>query len=474
MKYFGSSFLGQTIGVVALAALMQCGPIEATARQYVSLAPNYSALQNNAELDYWTFDHREDNPKKISNLWDMPNAGMFTEAHFDCCITNYSKSDKKISYVPSFTLGDADFDGVDGRMELILSTDADGRSPWLISRVEIYAVNAFDPNWNYNPRFTINGIEARLPEAPTRDYCGVDLPMNGEPVTKLIFETPPGNRISFWDMKIYLYGAPQLENGYEWEGVTDYGCGQLLHAPVVKIGTLDPAATGRLQCSVLDASGEIVASSTDAAEGEFLLDISALEEGRYSVCYHIPDPTIETHIERCFPDPEDGLPLEIRPSLDGVTINGVALATPSDGTSLQIPTAIEGDSTGWAHATLGGLREGVTVYWHCSASDAHLYSATPEGYTLYDPATGINLENNSRLHLILEKNGVSSQETVISYDRPSVEVSVETVLQEESVTTEWYTIDGRRTDPDRARRGEILLRRSASPKGAATTEKLMQ
>lgn len=455
MKRFGFFSISPSIGgaMLGVGVLLLSG-VGVSARQYVSLAPNYSALQMNAALDYWTFDHSEGSLKRIADLWDMPNAEMFVTADFDCCVTNYNKSDKKISYLPSFTLGEVDFPG---RMELKLSVDEKGKSPWRISRVEIYAVNAFDPDWNYHPSFTVNGIKASLPEGNNRDYCGVDFPTDVEPVTSLLFETPAGSRVSFWDMKIYLYGGPQLPEDYVWDGVADYGDSTPLSAPVVKIGTLDPASTGRLQCSILDADGEIVAYSDDASSGEFLLDTSMLEVGAYSVCYHIPDPTLETHIDRCVPDAEDGMPLMIRPSFTGIMINGVSLDAVGENGTLEIPSVIEGESTGWARASLGGLRDGAALYWRCSLGEARIDA--PSGYTLYDAATGINLENGNRLHLILEKNGVRSEEMIVAYARPSVEVGVETVVAEEEA--EWYTVDGLPADPASVRKGEILVRRTS-------------
>ena len=77
---------------LTLAALALSVP--ADARQYISLVPNYkSTLINGAALDYWTFDHNPDKPQhQISQLWDMPNASVFTSADFECCIHNYNKS----------------------------------------------------------------------------------------------------------------------------------------------------------------------------------------------------------------------------------------------------------------------------------------------------------------------------------------------------------------------------------------------
>ncbi len=446
---------------LTLAALALSVP--ADARQYISLVPNYkSTLINGAALDYWTFDHNPDNPQhQISQLWDMPNASVFTSADFECCIHNYNKSDKKISYTPSFTLGENDFPGV---MELHLAMLPDGSNPWNISRVEIYAVNAFDPNWNYHPSFTINGHRATLPEGNERDYCGVDFDPSDGPVSVLRFETPANSRISFWDMKIYLRGCPQLPDGYELPSRATYGETEPLRLPTVKIATLDPAADGRLQCSLLDADGEVTIASTDASEGDFSLDISDLEEGCYTICYHIPDPTIAGE-ERCFPDPEDGFAFEIAPSFEGLTLNG---ACPDDimaEGSVCIPVD-DAKGLSMEAAKVGGLRDGVTVYWRTTSSysaDSKSASGTDlSHYSLYDPSIGMNLKNADTLHLILEKNGVLSNEVSYRY-MSSVEVGVG-VIECEAYTGDevWYTTDGLPAYRTSAR-GRILIRSRRSP-----------
>ena len=447
---------GGAILLIAALAL----PTHADARQYISLVPNYtSSLVNGAALDYWTFDHSPENPQhQISQLWDMPNAAIFTSADFECCIHNYNKSDKKISFTPSFTLGEEDFPGV---MELHLAMLPDGSNPWNISRVEIYAVNAFDPDWNYHPSFTINGIRATLPEGNERDYCGVDFPESDSPISVLRFETPANSRVSFWDMKIYLRGCPQLPDGYVMPARATYGHSDPLRLPTVKIATLDPAADGRLQCSLLDADGTVAVATTDASEGDFSLDISSLEEGCYTICYHIPDPTLAGE-ERCFPDPEDGFAFEIAPSFEGLLLNGARPADVMADDCVCIPVDDE-HGLSLDAVSISGLRDGVAVYWRTTSSAAAealtASGSDPDlaGYTLYDPAAGMDLRNADTLHLILEKNGARSEGLSYRYTS-SVEVGVGVIESDADRADEvWYTTDGLPADPASSP-GRILIR----------------
>lgn len=441
---------------VAMTLILAAGVPETQARQYVSLLPNYSNMKSNEPLDYWEFRQDAD-IHNISELWALPNGGMIQSASFSNCTFRYSGSDKVISYTPSFTLGANDSEGF---MELRLALDAEGNSPWNVSRVEIYAVNAFNPDFNYKPSFTINGIRATLPPDNTRDYCGVDFPEDAAPLKTIRFETPVNSRISFWDMKIYLRGEPQLPEGYRYEPRRVYGESEVYTFPAVNIGTLQPWLDGRLQCSLLNDEGEIVVGSTTVVDSMFSFDASAIEEGSYHICYHMPDIS-EAGVDRCVPDVDDGLPFVVEPTLKGLIINGVEA-----GDYAHIPDETIDPTVSWEKATISGLRDGVEAYWKISLREESLpsergeigeYGPIPTDFSLYDPAVGVNLTGGDRLHIILQKNGVRSEEYVVPYDRNSDPTAVVGVTSE-SGCEKWYTVGGVEVDPSDVAPDTVLIR----------------
>ncbi len=435
--------------LIALAAWQNAG-----ARQYVSLLPNYeSGVKNGTELMYWSWTQSPQDVHHISDLWAEPTSAMFDKAEFRNCIFQYVANDCVIPLTPAFTLGDADDAG---RMELHLALDADGNSPWDVARVEIYGVNAFNPLYNPNPEFSVNGVRAVLPNDDTRDYYGVDFPEGTPNPTSLLFETPAGSRVSFWDMKIYLRGVPEVPEGYIYRSRRVYGENDTLRFPAVKIGTLDPAATDRLQCSILNSDGEIVAYSNEAPEGEFAIISADIEEGAYRVCYHMPDPNL-AGVDRCVPDPEDGLLLEIEPTFSGLCINGAEA-----GDFAYIPTEVEGTDLSWDNARLTGLRDGVEVWWRVTTADDVTADAAsdaiPAGFTRYDDATGIRLTGGDRLQLILSKNGVSTAIRTLPYASTGAPTAIAAIKSGCSEASYWLT-DGTQADPARVAPGTLLIER---------------
>lgn len=445
---------GRLAGLALLAAVV--APTGVSARQYVSLLPNYSNTTSNFELDYWTFSH-DSEYHPITDLWDAEcNAEMIASADFSVCTFRYTKKDKVIEYTPYFTIGDENFEG---RMELTLALDENGRSPWNVSRIELYAVNAFDTRYNYKPKFSINGVQASLPEGNERDYVGVDIPEDAGPLTKIVIETPANSRISFWDMKVYLRGVPELPEGFIHRERRVYGEDDTYRFPAVKVGTLDPAAKGKLQCSLLDSEGTVAASSTRLEEGCFAFGAAGIEEGHYKVVYHMPD-IANDGTDRCVPAPEDGLDLVVEPTIRGIMLNGFEINDLGHITNQE-----EGSSLSWKNAEITGLRDGVQAYWKTSrlaqgetAPDTpEITTGIPDDFRPYSAAEGVDMTEANCLHLILTKNGVYSRQYAVQYSLQSVNVKVQSAISDER-ECRWHTIDGLRVNPADVPRGTLLIR----------------
>lgn len=114
-------------------------------------------------------------------------------------------------------------------------------------------------------------------------------------------------------------------------------------------------------------------------------------------------------------------------------------------------------------ARLFDLPEGVELYYHLWKDEnfhgddninneqpeyapmtlADETTEIPEGYTLYDHNTGINLEGNNTIDTIIRKNGIQSPKQTLRYSFTNVAVSVEEIKADKDTYT-LYSIDGRK------------------------------
>ena len=69
----------------------------------------------------------------------------------------------------------------------------------------------------------------------------------------------------------------------------------------------------------------------------------------------------------------------------------------------------------------------------------------------------MNLTGGDRLHIILQKNGVRSEEYVVPYDRNSDPTAVVGVTSE-SGCEKWYTVGGVEVDPSDVAPDTVLIR----------------
>lgn len=135
--------------------------------------------------------------------------------------------------------------------------------------------------------------------------------------------------------------------------------------------------------------------------------------------------------------------LYIAPDMSMIALNGVQ----PENDILDVKEADRGPH--WKNAKLTtGFINGQIYYKKSDTTQMKVAGsaseARPEGFTLYDENTGIDMSSGNELQLFAEKNGTRSEVRTISYSSDNILTGVEAVTADTPGQVEYYTIDGRR------------------------------
>lgn len=135
--------------------------------------------------------------------------------------------------------------------------------------------------------------------------------------------------------------------------------------------------------------------------------------------------------------------LYIAPDMSTIALNGVQL----ENDILDVKEADRGPH--WKNAKLTtGFINGQIYYKKSDTTQMKVAGSAPEvrpeGFTLYDENTGIDMSSGNELQLFAEKNGTRSEVRTISYSSDNILTGVETITADTTGQVEYYTIDGRR------------------------------
>ena len=336
-----------------------------------------------------------------------------------------------------------------------------------------------------NHYFAINDKRVDLSDDNSSyQFVGVDFTGEERYISSFNISNTDLKEVYIYEIYIYLDDEVVMNNEdfpmrYEYKDKSSY------ELPTVSIGGFDNP--GLIYCrmqNVLTGDVRVVDYQDDVKAYVTTSDGGKLEEGRYRLEYGMNITSSENPKLPEF-DPSACLPkyFEIYPSVEGLEINWIKV---SESGVAYVPDKGDEDWTNirtWDNALIGGLREGITAYWKVEqidrpgsdtvtggeqpnyapshiryASDAAMTeNSIPEGYTKYG-AHGINLRKGNTLNLILEKNGVRTDNIVIPYAHRSEATSVDgPEIAPESEQTEYYSLSGVKLNPESLPKGEIVI-----------------
>lgn len=287
---------------------------------------------------------------------------------------------------------------------------------WDISRIEVEAANVSDID---SPSLIISGKEVLLPSSKGHTWVVREFDEDEGLIDRFSIAVNTGRPIAFRRIRIQLREVTEYPS--EWTftpSVPQNNLGQY-EIPAPEIGGI--GITENSECLVynpVDMSQVSVESVPDVALHIFNVSIPGF--GKFGVSYNLNEKFYGLPVSYAAPSAERLLPFTI--NSDFITTYTINDAPFMDGITYVHKQAPLTTGHDWSNAVLGNIPEGVVIYWKVEQDDSFSVDETPapadrkgiqplaetdepEGFTKYDPQTGIDLTKGNRLHLISEMNG---------------------------------------------------------------------
>lgn len=375
-------------------------------------------------------------------------------------------------YYPLWLLG---FDNAGGNITFEFTQDYITQYGLNISKV---VIEAAQNRFSKSPlNVTVNGVTQQLeytphknniPNGNTELHTSRDLEFifpKAEPVSQVTVSCADYG-MGFSSIKFYV-GEPQEEEVITtivFSGLTEKGVMQQAYSklPVSLLpiliqngeNTEDPETGMHLTYTITDADGVQVAiiNTVTGQSTEYKFE----QDGRYTVSATLEDGKTATYTLELY------IPLDSNMIFGGDIYDGIMRVQDFLGENRE-----EGELRDWSSVKLFELPEGVDLYYLLSkdenfldtpsqnpeppvygmliaeeADNADQAADIPEGYTKYDPETGIDLNDNNQIDIITSHNGVLSPKQTFHYTTINVPVKVSSLSANDNAIIRSYRIDG--------------------------------